>query len=134
MVRCKNFSPLNCQSKFCLVICQICHIPKAKKVHSKFEWFYSYNYYFYVGGEGVWKSFVIDAISQWADKILREGGNERQDPDMPIVLLLAYTGVAANNIGTLIDLLYKMFVIFNGDLKLNLNFSFLENFSKLNVN
>ena len=77
--------------------------------------FYNYNYYFYVGGGGVGKSFVIDTISQWADKILREGGNERQDPDMPIVLLLAYTGVAANNIGTLIDILYKTFVIFNGD-------------------
>ena len=96
-------------------MCQFCHIPKAKKVHSKFELFYNYNYYFYVGGGGVGKSFVIDTISQWADKILREGGNERQDPDMPIVLLLAYTGVAANNIGTLIDLLYKTFVIFNGD-------------------
>ena len=124
MVRCKNFSPLNCQSKFCLVICQLCHIPKAKKVHSKFKLFYSYNYYFHVGGGGVGKSFVIDAISQWADKILREGGNERQDPDMPIVLLLAYTGVAANNIGTLIDLLHKIFVIFIGDLRLNLNFIF----------
>ena len=44
------------------------------------------------------KSFLIETTSQWADKILREG-NGRQDPDMPTVLLLAYTGVAANNIG-----------------------------------
>ena len=44
------------------------------------------------------KSFLIETTSQWADKILREG-NGRQDPNMPTVLLLAYTGVAANNIG-----------------------------------
>ena len=44
------------------------------------------------------KSFLVHIISQWCDKILREG-NERQNPDMPTVLLLAYTGVAANNIG-----------------------------------
>ena len=46
------------------------------------------------------KSFLIDTISKWADKILREGIG-RDDPDMPTVLLIAYTGVAANNIGNL---------------------------------
>lgn len=46
------------------------------------------------------KSYLIHTIAQWADKILREG-NGRDDPDMPTVLLLAYTGVAANNIGNI---------------------------------
>ena len=50
------------------------------------------------GGGGVGKSYLIDTTAQWADKILREG-NGRDDPDKPTVLLLAYTGVAANNIG-----------------------------------
>ena len=53
---------------------------------------------FYAGGGGVGKSFLIDSVAKWADKILREGTG-RDDPDMPTVLLIAYTGVAANNIG-----------------------------------
>ena len=50
------------------------------------------------GGGGVGKSYLIHGIAQWAEKILREG-NGRNNQDMPMVLLLAYTGVAANNIG-----------------------------------
>ena len=50
------------------------------------------------GGGGVGKSYLIKATAQWIDKILREAIN-RKDPEMPTVLLLAYTGVAAKNIG-----------------------------------
>ena len=50
------------------------------------------------GGGGVGKSYLIKATSQWLDKILRDG-TDRDNPDMPTVLLLAFTGVAAKNIG-----------------------------------
>ena len=50
------------------------------------------------GGGGVGKSYLIKTITQWSDKILREGKN-RDNPDMPTVLLIAFTGVAAKNIG-----------------------------------
>ena len=49
------------------------------------------------GGGGVGKSYLIHAIAQWSEKILREGKG-RDDPNMPTILLIAYTGVAANNI------------------------------------
>ena len=45
------------------------------------------------GGGGVGKSY----LTQWSEKILREGKG-RDNPDMPTILLIAYTGVAANNI------------------------------------
>ena len=50
------------------------------------------------GGGGVGKSYLIKATAQWIDKILRQGA-DRDNPDMPTVLLLAFTGVAAKNIG-----------------------------------
>ena len=50
------------------------------------------------GGGGVGKSYMIQTISQWTDKVFREAGN-RENPDFPTVLLLAFTGVAAKNIG-----------------------------------
>ena len=50
------------------------------------------------GGGGVGKSYLIKTIAQWTDKILRTGIN-RDNPDMPTVLMLAFTGVAAKNIG-----------------------------------
>ena len=50
------------------------------------------------GGGGVGKSYLIKATAQWLDKILRTGAG-RDNPDKPVVLLMAYTGVAAKNIG-----------------------------------
>ena len=50
---------------------------------------------FKIGGGGVGKSYLIDCVAKWADKILREC-NGRKDPDMPTVLKLAYTGVNGN--------------------------------------
>ena len=50
------------------------------------------------GGGGVGKSYLIKTASQWLDKILRDG-TDRDNPDKPTVLLLAFTGVAAKNIG-----------------------------------
>ena len=50
------------------------------------------------GGGGVGKSYLIKTTSQWIDKILRDG-TDRDNPDMPTVLLIAFTGVAAKNIG-----------------------------------
>ena len=48
------------------------------------------------GGGGVGKSFLIKAISMWAEKILRKPGD---NPLKPKVLLLAPTGMAACLIG-----------------------------------
>ena len=48
------------------------------------------------GGGGVGKTFLINAISKWAEEILRESGT---DPLDPIVLLIAPTGKSANLIG-----------------------------------
>ena len=50
------------------------------------------------GGGGVGKSYLIKATSQWVNKILREGVG-RDNIDQPTVLLMAFTGVAAKNIG-----------------------------------
>ena len=50
------------------------------------------------GGGGVGKSYLIKTIAQWSEKVLRDGSG-RDNLDMPTVLLLAYTGVAAKNIG-----------------------------------
>ena len=50
------------------------------------------------GGGGVGKSYLIRATSQWVNKILREGAG-RDNIDQPTVLLMAFTGVAAKNIG-----------------------------------
>ena len=50
------------------------------------------------GGGGVGKSYLIKTTSQWLDKILRDA-SDRKNPDMPTVLLIAFTGVAAKNIG-----------------------------------
>ena len=44
------------------------------------------------GGGGVGKSYLIKATAQWIDKILRDG-TDRDNPDMPTVLLIAFTGV-----------------------------------------
>ena len=48
------------------------------------------------GGAGVGKSFLINTLSGWIDKISKREGLH---PLQPYVLLLAPTGVAANNIG-----------------------------------
>ena len=50
------------------------------------------------GGGGVGKSYLIKTTAQWVNKILRDGSG-RENSEMPTVLLLAYTGVAAKNIG-----------------------------------
>ena len=50
------------------------------------------------GGGGVGKSYLIKTTAQWVDKILREG-KDRNIPERPTILLLAFTGVAAKNIG-----------------------------------
>ena len=50
------------------------------------------------GGGGVGKSYLIKTLAQWVDKILRDD-RKRDNPDYPTVLLLAFTGVAAKNIG-----------------------------------
>ena len=50
------------------------------------------------GGGGVGKSYLIQTTAQWIEKILR-GNKNRDNPDIPNVLLIAYTGVAAKNIG-----------------------------------
>ena len=50
------------------------------------------------GGGGVGKSYLIKTTAQWVDKILREG-TDRNIPERPTILLLAFTGVAAKNIG-----------------------------------
>ena len=48
------------------------------------------------GGGGVGKTFLIKAISQWAEKILRQPG---EDAINPKVLLLGPTGKSASLIG-----------------------------------
>ena len=48
------------------------------------------------GGGGTGKSYLIMAVSQWIEKILRKATD---NPENPKVLLLAYTGVAASLIG-----------------------------------
>ena len=50
------------------------------------------------GGGVVGKSYLIKTTSQWIDKILRDG-TDRDNPDMPTVLIMAFTGVAAKNVG-----------------------------------
>ena len=50
------------------------------------------------GGGGVGKSYLIKTTAQWVDKILRDG-TDRNNPEKPTVLLIAFTGVAAKNIG-----------------------------------
>ena len=47
------------------------------------------------GGAGSGKSFVIDAISQHMEKILRSSGD---NPDHPYIIKAAFTGTAAANI------------------------------------
>ena len=47
------------------------------------------------GGGGVGKSFMINTIAKWCEKILRQPGD---NPDMPVCLKLAFTGCAAVNI------------------------------------
>ena len=49
-----------------------------------------------IGGGGVGKTFLIRAISQWTEKILRKEG---EDPTRPKVLLLGPTGKSASLIG-----------------------------------
>ena len=44
------------------------------------------------GGGGVGKSFMINCISKWIEKIMREPGD---NPFKPKVLLLGPTGMAA---------------------------------------
>ena len=51
---------------------------------------------FSLGGGGVGKSYLIQTVAKWIDHILRKSND---NPDMPKVLLLAYTGVAAALIG-----------------------------------
>ena len=53
---------------------------------------------FFLGGGGVGKSYLIQTTSQWIDQILRDG-TDRNNPDMPTFLKIAFTGVAAKNIG-----------------------------------
>ena len=50
----------------------------------------------FTGGGGVGKTFLIKAISQWTEKILRREG---EDPTRPKVLLLGPTGKSASLIG-----------------------------------
>ena len=50
----------------------------------------------FTGGGGVGKTFLIRAISQWTEKILRREG---EDPTRPKVLLLGPTGKSASLIG-----------------------------------
>ena len=42
------------------------------------------------------KSYLIQTLAKWVDYILR---SKDDNPDMPKVLLLAFTGVAASIIG-----------------------------------
>ena len=49
-----------------------------------------------LGGGGVGKSWVINVVSKWCEKILRKPGD---DPYNPKVLLLGPTGVSAALIG-----------------------------------
>ena len=51
---------------------------------------------FYLGGAGTGKSFLIKITAKWAEKILRQAGD---DPSKPKVLLLGPTGMAAMLIG-----------------------------------
>ena len=51
---------------------------------------------FLAGGGGVGKTFLIKAISQWAEKILRQPGDDAVNPK---VLLLGPTGKSASLIG-----------------------------------
>ena len=55
------------------------------------------------GGSG--KSFLVQVISQAADKILRKSGD---DPKRPKVILSAPTGIAAMLIGMKIKLFIKI--------------------------
>ena len=49
-----------------------------------------------LGGGGVGKTFLINIVKKWAEKILRRAGD---DPSKPKVILLAWTGMAASLIG-----------------------------------
>ena len=48
------------------------------------------------GGGGVGKSFLINCIKLWTEKILRSPGDH---PNKPKTLIMAPTGVAASLIG-----------------------------------
>lgn len=50
----------------------------------------------FTGGGGVGKSFLIKTVASWAERTLREPG---EDPLKPKILLLAPTGSAASIIG-----------------------------------
>ena len=58
----------------------------------------AFNVYKISGGGGVGKSFLINCVSMWAEKILRKAGDH---PLKPKVLLLAQTGIAASLIGNM---------------------------------
>ena len=62
------------------------------------------------GGGGVGKSFLIEVISQAADRIFRKMGD---NPKRPKVILAAPTGIAAMLIGTNTHLLFMKLIIFN---------------------
>ena len=47
------------------------------------------------GGAGSGKSMLINSISQWFEKDLRQAGD---DPEKPYVLITAFTGTAAANV------------------------------------
>ena len=68
-----------------------------------------YYFVFSLGGGGVGKSYLIQTAAQWIDHILRKSND---NPDMPKVLLLAYTGVAAAIIGKLRFSFYNTNIIF----------------------
>ena len=50
----------------------------------------------FLGGAGMGKSFLINLISKWTERILRKEGDA---PNKPVILLLGPTGMSACIIG-----------------------------------
>ena len=59
------------------------------------------NFFVFSGGAGSGKSHVIRVVAKWLEFILRKPGDH---PMKPKVLLLGFTGMAANLIGKTVQL------------------------------
>ena len=59
-------------------------------------WYDNSNKYIFTGGAGVGKSFMINVLAKYVEKILRCPGD---DPSKPKIILLGPTGMAASLIG-----------------------------------
>lgn len=53
-------------------------------------------FFLFPGSGGTGKSYLINVFTQWCQKILTKPGD---NPDQPKILLMAFTGIAASQIG-----------------------------------